>query len=53
MKISFLKISGFALLVLLAIKVMGINSFYTDKESEISFHQGSWSEALDLAKNEN
>lgn len=32
---------------------MGINSFYTDKESEISFHQGSWSEALDLAKNEN
>ena len=53
MKISFLKISGFVLLVLLAIKVLGINSFYTDKESEISFHQGSWSEALDLAKNEN
>ncbi|TVQ95076.1 MAG: thioredoxin family protein [Bacteroidetes bacterium] len=53
MKISFLIIAGVALFALLAFKVLGINSFNTGKESEISFHQGSWSEALELAKNEN
>jgi len=52
MKISLIIIAGAALLAIIAIKVLGINNLNVAKESEISFHQGNWDDALKLAKQE-
>lgn len=53
MKISIIVLlAGIALFALITVKALGINNLNTAKESEISFHQGSWDDALKLAQQE-
>jgi len=44
--------TSIAILVFVVMKVWA-NGTLSDKESEINFYQGSWNEALELAKKEN